>query len=85
MNLGHLKKVESNYDNSEVYMYTWNVVRNCGRKNNHWDSECFVLVPGNILFDYSFPVHFHFFGLTQNYFTYFQTTAALNGRLQNHQ
>ena len=28
---------------------------------------------------------FIFFGLTQNYFTYFQTTAALNGRLQNHQ
>lgn len=27
---------------------TWNIVRNCGRKNNHWDSKCFVLVPENI-------------------------------------
>ena len=54
-----MKKVESNNDNSEGY-YTWDVVRNCGRKNNHWYSECFVLVPGNILLDCSFQVEFPF-------------------------
>ena len=27
---------------------TWNIVRDCGRKDNHWDSECFVLVPSVI-------------------------------------